>query len=250
MFAALLVATLLLQDPTPAGQPAPTATPPAAQAAPLRPISDKDAKTLVDAFARSGKQQLSLADKVRAVEELAKGANKLLVRPLAQVVLFEKSVVVRKRAAELLALQPATDANPAILQLLKNADVIKVPAVAAELLRGLQHTGYQSKQWKDIEPLFEQDYAQEHVPLQESILDLVTVQKEKQAIELLLRNLDEPIPKNVDVLENPPASYWEARWKAWTAWRSKVKDALFTLTGQRFSTAAEAREWLAKNSHK
>jgi hypothetical protein len=85
------------------------------------------------------------------------------------------------------------------------------------------------------------------VPLQEAILGLAAQHKEKQSIELLLDNIDEPVPQNVDAANNPPASYWEARWKAWKAWREKVKDALFALTGQRFGSAAEARVWLAKN---
>jgi hypothetical protein len=30
-------------------------------------------------------------------------------------------------------------------------------------------------------------------------------------------------------------------------WKGKVKDALFALTGQRFTTAAKAQAWLKKN---
>jgi hypothetical protein len=47
--------------------------------------------------------------------------------------------------------------------------------------------------------------------------------------------------------DNPPQEYWEARWKAWAVWKGRVKEALFAITGQRFSTAAEARAWLKQN---
>jgi hypothetical protein len=71
--------------------------------------------------------------------------------------------------------------------------------------------------------------------------------KELEALDLLLENLDEPAPANVDDPSNPPAEYWEMRWKAWRSWRDDVKEALFAITGQRFNTSAEAREWLDKN---
>jgi hypothetical protein len=83
--------------------------------------------------------------------------------------------------------------------------------------------------------------------VQEAILELVIAHKETQALPMLLRNTDEPAPANVEAADNPPAEYWEARWKSWAVWKGKVKDALFELTGQRFTTAAEAQAWLKKN---
>src|SRR5206468_3069566 len=132
--------------------------------------NDLEAKAAIDAFAKALKGTPSLADKSNALEALARGSNKLLVRPLGTLIESDKSIVVR-----------------------------------------------------------------------------ITLHKEKQAVDLLLKNIDEPQPTNVVELANPPAAYWEARWKAWKAWRARVKDALFALTGQRFSTASEARAWLQKN---
>jgi hypothetical protein len=155
--------------------------------------------------------------------------------------------VVRKRAAVLLRDQPKEGAVATIRALLKSPKVKTQPGVLAELVRGLSLCGYESKSWDEIDELFELDYQAERVPLQEALLELITVHKESRAIELLLRNVDEPVPDNVDHKDNPPPEYWEARWKAWSVWKSKVKDALFAITGQRFSTASEARAWLQKN---
>ena len=57
-------------------------------------------------------------------------------------------------------------------------------------------------------------------------------------------------PANVDSPTNPPASYGKARWHSWAAWKGKVKDALFAITGQRFSTGKEAKAWLKENARK
>lgn len=249
----LLAAVLALQDPT----PPPTKAPPtpaaqaddAALAAPAKPVAwnDKDAKTAVDTFAKAMKTATAMAAKSRALDDLGRGSNKLLVKPLAAVVQDEKSVVIKKRAAELLGQQPASEATPVIGKLLELPALQAHPTVLAELVRGLLRLGWDGKQWKKLETLFERDYAAERTSMQEAILDLVIATKEKQAVEMLLRNLDEPIPSDVEGAANPPAAYWEARWKAWKVWRAKVADALFATTGQRFANANEARAWLKKN---
>jgi len=254
MLAALLT-LLTWQEPAPAPKPPdpppaaePAAAPPAAE--PAKPVvawDDKTAKAAVDEWTQLTKTAANMAQKNRALDLFAGGSNKQLVKPLVQVVETEKLVVVRKRAAELLANQPQPDANAAIRKLLKNARVATSPPVMTELVRGLGRCGYDKAQWADIGDVFEREYQVERVPLQEAVLDLVIAQKETQALPMLLRNLDEPAPDSVDAGNNPPAEYWEARWKSWSAWKGKVKDALFAVTGQRFSTSVEAKAWLKKN---
>jgi hypothetical protein len=189
----------------------------------------------------------SMADKSRALDLLAPGANAQLVKPLGKVVETDKSVVIRKRAAELLAQQPPKQARPELLRLLRSEQCKSQPAVLATLVASLSRCDYQPGDWTEIAGWFERDYAPEFVPLQEAILDLVARHREKRAVDLLLRNLDEPRPANVDDAANPPAEYWEARWKAWQVWRPRVKHALFALTGQQFNAANEAKAWLRKN---
>lgn len=253
MFAVIATLLLSFQEPAPAPapqEPAPAKPPAQAPVEPQKPIAqwnDAEAKAAVDSYSKSLKSADSMAAKSKALDILAPGAHKLLVKPLAQMIESEKSVVIKKRAAELLGQQPAAEANPTILKLLRNARVVQHPPVLAELVEALANCGYKPAQWKEISDLFERDYGAEFVQLHEAILGLIEKHKEKQAIDMLLRNMDEPVPGDVDAADNPPAEYWEARWKAWKAWRGKVKDALFAITGQRFSTRNEAKAWLRKN---
>lgn len=242
MIATVLAVVLGCQEP----EPTPTPPKPAQAPAP-RDLDDKEAKEVVKTWRQKTKGTPTLAQKLQALEELGTGRHAELVTVLAAVVQSEKALSVRRRAAEMLSQQPADAANGAIVKLLGTTGVSDVPAVQADLVRGLMRTGYQPKQWTDLDSLFDRDYSADRVPLQEAILDLVIAKKEAQAIEVLLRNLDEPVPVNVDDAANPPAQYWEARYKAWRVWRTKLKDALFAVTGQRFTTAAEARAWLKKN---
>lgn len=257
MLAALFACLLAAQDPTPAPAPTPTpagaekpAAPAAPAAAPAEAWDDKKAKAAVDEWTKLMKGSPSMAAKNRGLEAFAEGSNKLLVKPLVGVIEADKSVVLRKRAAELLPRQPAADANAAIRKLLKGGKTAAYPTVTAELVKGLSRCGYDKAQWADIGEMFEREYHLDRVVLQEAILDLVIAHKEAQALPLLLRNLDEPIPTDVDGAANPPAEYWEARWKSWSVWKGKVKDALFATTGQRFTTAEEAKAWLKKNPTK
>lgn len=253
MLAALVACLFAAQDPTPA-PPQPAGDKPAA-AAPAPAVAveawdDKKAKAAVDEWTKLIKGNASMADKNRGLNSLAEGSNKLLVKPLAAVVETDKSVVLRKRAAELLANQPKAEANAAIRKLLKSGKVAPYPTVMAELVKGLARCGYDKAQWGEIDGLFEREYHVDRVVVQEAILELVIAHKETQALPMLLRNTDEPAPENVEAADNPPAEYWEARWKSWAVWKGKVKDALFAVTGQRFTTAAEAKAWLKKNPPK
>lgn len=245
MLPALLFALLPCQDPPPKpAQDTPIVEAPKVVVAWDDQRAKAAAKVLGKAFK---KRSASMRDRNKALEEVATGSNKALVKPLALIVEKDKSIVIRKRAAELLGNQPQKQANRTILKLLKNGRVSSQNNVMGQLVRSLSRCGYTSKQWKEIDNFFEREYNLDRVPLQEAILVLIAEHKEKQAIKMLLRNIDPPAPANVDDPSNPPASYWEARWKSWQRWRVKVKEALFAITGQRFSTSAEARTWLKKN---
>lgn len=251
MLTLLFTIVVTLQDPPPqGGAPATPAAPVAAEPMPLAAVDDKAAKAAVDTFNKAAKGKRSMNERMKAVEELAQGANKAFVKPLVGVAENDESLVVRKRAVVLLSLQPAPEAPRALRALLKSKKVEAAPAVLAEVVSGIARSGYDTTMWPDIEPLFASDYAAERVGLQEAILALVTKHKEHKAAKLLLDNLDEPVPADEHDPSNPPAEYWKARWYAWKAWREKVKEALFALTGQRFSTAAEAKAWLDKNKRK
>ena len=213
--------------------------------------TDKLAREKVKAFAKALKpKKVSIAVRKRALDELVGGLNRQLIKPLQQFIEKDSSIVLKRQAVEMLSEQPQDRARPAILKLLKNARVTGNPQVQAALIKGLSRAGYTSKDYKAIADVLEDDYDTERVPAHEAVLDLVKEHAEKQAIPMLLRNIDEPMAKDVDAGDNPPAEYWKARWHSWAIWKGKVKEALFAITGQKFSTAKEARAWLRKNKGK
>ena len=208
----------------------------------------RPAKDAVKAFEKRTKGRgIPLRERMAALEDLAKGSSAKLVKPLSRVVLADSSVVVCTRAAELLGQQPDKEAKKSIARLIDHKRVEGMPGVQAALVHSLSRAGYTSRDWKLIDGLFEKKYAPERTGLQKAILQLVGEHKELQAIDLLIDNLGEPVPEDPTSASNPPASYWEARWKAWEVWRDDVKSALLAITGQRFSTKKEAKAWLRKN---
>ena len=247
MLALVMSFAFVWQDPpAPAKRPADAATPAPAAAAPVT-WDDATAKSALDELAKVMKGSPSMLEKSRALDSLAPGSNVLLLKPLADIVEKDKSIVIRKRAAELIVNQPVKEANATLRALLKNTRVTATPQVSAQLVRGLAQCGYESKQWPEIEGLFERSFQSECYSLHEAVLHVATKHAERQAIPLLLRHLDEPAPVDEHAADNPPKEYWEARWKAWAVWKAKVKDAMFAITGQRFSTSAEAKAWLKNN---
>jgi hypothetical protein len=247
MFAALLATLLSCQEPAPAPAPAPASDIAVPAGKVVAAWDAKTAKAAIQQLTRSLKDAANLAQRSAALEPLAAGSSALLVKPLVRIVETEKSIVIQRRAAELLGNQPAEAANPALRKLLRHARVRGSGPVLAEIVGALARCGYDKSQWSDIGDLFEQSYAAEFLPVHIAVLDLAAAHKEVQALPLLLRNLDEPVPTDVDAAHNPPAEYWKARWTAWSTWRAKVQQALFAITGQRFGSAAEARAWLDKN---
>lgn len=214
----------------------------------LRTWTDKETKQKLKIFEKKVKpKKVSMPVRKEALDELVGGKNALLIKPLQKFIEKDSSIVLKKQAIGMLADQPKKRTRPTVLKLLKNSRVIGNPQVHAGLIRALSNTGYDPTDWKQIGETLEEDYDTERVPVHEAILDLVTKHKEQQALPMLLRNLDEPIPANVDIGSNPPKEYWKARWHSWNVWKSKVKEALFVVTGQRFSTADEAKKWLKKN---
>jgi hypothetical protein len=82
--------------------------------------------------------------------------------------------------------------------------------------------------------------------------------KNEKAFLTLCDLLLGPAPANVDDPTNPPAAYWEARWRTWTPLRRDVQAALRKLTGRDWKADAgdtpgdadAARRWVKDNAKK
>jgi hypothetical protein len=250
LLASLLVAAAVAQAesrPADARGSEPAAT--AAVGFPAVTFSDEDAKKALAEFKGvSGKAPL--VERMAALDSLVRGSHASLVAVLDKLVRRDSAMAVRKKAAEALAWQPHKQAYPAVCRLLDSSEVTDNVELLAPLVTALAHVGYKSKDWKPLESLFRAGYAPERTGMQRAIIQLAGQHKETQAVALLLENLDEPIPVDVHGASNPPAEYWEARWKAWRSWREDVRTTLQKITGQKFGSAEEARAWLKVNGAK
>lgn len=250
VFATLLLAAAIAQAESP---PASPAKPERVTAEPALFVAvtftDAEATKAIAAF-KAVSLKASLADRLAATETLVRGAHANLVPILEKVVRRDTSMAVRKKAAEALAWQPAKKAYPTIVALLDNRDVTESIELIAPLIAGLARVGYRDRDWPRLETLFRAGYDQDRTNLQRAIIVLAAEHKEKQAMPLLLENFDEPIPTDVHGASNPPAEYWEARWKAWRTWRDDVKAAVQEITGQKFASTDEAKAWLRVNGEK
>lgn len=240
------------QDPPAREQPAPQEPAAEEAAEPTFEVWDdrKAREVLREVDELTKGKRVPMRDRMQAVEMLAAGSNSRLAKPLAQMVLSDDSAVVKKAAAEALGHQPERDAKKQVAALLKNERLEEHPPVQAALVTALSKSGYTERDWKLIDGMFGKHYSPQHTGLQRAILQLVIQHQEKQAIDMLLDNLGEPVPADPEDASNPPAEYWEGRWKAWEVWREDVREALFVITGQRFSTKEEAQAWLKKNGRK
>lgn len=254
----LLPLPLLLdapQDPPPASRPTadPKQDPKQDSDAGVRPdaaraIEDKEAKELVSEYKKNAGRKSDLRTRLEAVNKLARYRNDLFINPLVHTVRTDKAQSVRKAAAEALGSQPPRRARAALTALLNGVDIEGEPGVAAGVIRAFDRCCYDSRDWERFEKMFQKVLtAKEVADPQQAILELAGNQKELKAIDFLLEHIDPPEPEWVDDPNNPPASYWEARWANWSKWKGQVKEALFQITGQRFNSKKEAKEWLSKN---
>ena len=71
--------------------------------------------------------------------------------------------------------------------------------------------------------------------------------QDKRHCRKLAEQLDEPMATNPNSPSNPPAEWWERRWKMWQPLKVAVVEALLEITGQEFDTTEQAKEWFEKN---
>jgi len=218
----------------------------------LQTWDDKQAKAAIAEFKKNYKSK-ALKQKLAALEQLRPGRSPLLVKPLVRVVKTEKKhKSCRKLAAELLGNQAKSKVlRRQLLKLIYDAKIKRKPTVLAALIGAHSKASYESKDWKDFKQLFYKDIADRRFPkVQKAIVQMVGENKELQALDMLAESMEGPQPVWVDDPNNPPASYWEARWKNWEVWRLDAKEALLKITGQRFATIKEAKAWVSKNRRK
>ncbi|MBK9384174.1 MAG: hypothetical protein IPN34_05055 [Planctomycetes bacterium] len=230
----LLCSVALTQQPAPAPKPD---EPPA----PLPALDDKGAAERVSEFKRLYSKSADLGRRLEAVKKLSTHRSDRLAVELQKVVLADPNPIVRADAAKALGRQDGAKAKAGIAACLKGLQGEEQQVVLLALLDALLFEAYDPAHFDILAPLFDKDSTPPAV--QQRIVRLFGKGKEKRAFRLFVDNLNEPIPENVDDGANPPASYWEMRWKKWDVWRLDVAKALKELTGVEFKEKKFYKEW-------
>jgi len=217
-----------------------------------REIDDREARRLIKEFDKAMKSKSgSLSSRLTSVNKLGGSRNGLLVKPLLKTARSAPAKSVRQAAALAIGNQPPKKARSALLMLLKKTKITSEPNITAAIVKAFDKGSYQGKDYKTFKNMFERSIADKRcVAAQIAILEMFGHHKEVEAAQYLSMHIDAPAPAWVDDPSNPPASYWEARYKNWQKWKNQLKEALFQITGQRFSSNKEARAWLKKNRNK
>ncbi|MFT4542460.1 MAG: hypothetical protein ACI835_004928 [Planctomycetota bacterium] len=106
------------------------------------------------------------------------------------------------------------------------------PKVYANVIHSLGALGY-TKIHKDVASLFRK-YKNENIT-RACVRYFGQVRtRDRSVVRTLCEELQAPAPASVDGASNPPASYWESKWKMWSALRRDVSWALKEITGETF----------------
>ncbi len=256
--AAFLAATspCRAEDPPPAmGDPRPAAdAPPAAPtaeqpAAPMKALTAAEAAPLLGRLKDALKAKTA-EDAVAAVDAL-KGAthpdfeaalSRLLASPFSEAAAKAAEAIGARADPKAVAKTAGVLWKGYLLSANAKRPEVKGAIFAA---LGAAKAPLDAKQYDEAESLWRLATCAE--ALTGVALYFERFQTDKRPCRLLALWLDEPKATNVNDGTNPPASYWEARWKLWDKTKSAAVAALKAITGQRFDSTEEAKAWFKAN---
>ncbi|MEM7308323.1 MAG: hypothetical protein AAF682_16710 [Planctomycetota bacterium] len=191
------------------------------------------------------KYKASSADKKAAKAE----AEELGIRSKSkrEELLFQREADVRAAAARVLANQAGDKSVGALRKALKDKQNRKErPSAIASVVDALGRLGC-----RDAEAEIEDEFNAFRNPevVKACVLYFGRVKSKRYSIvRALCEQLSPPQPASVDAASNPPAGYWEMRWKMWMNIRRDVSWALKEITGQVFEPAEGEHEGDAKKA--
>ena len=171
--------------------------------------------------------------------------------------LHERRAVIEVAATHVLAYQPIQKAGPILVGAFEDNDLRTHRPLTAkailEVFARFQYVEATDSVVRELNELRSPEMARSCIAL---LVDIDT--KSEKAFLALCDLLAGPAPANVDDPTNPPAAYWEARWRTWTPLRRDVQAALRKLTGRdwkadagtRIGEADAARKWVRDNAKK
>jgi hypothetical protein len=230
-------------DPMPAmaDPPAMGEAAPPGGAKPLALVPDAEVAPLLDGLKKASKARAA-ADAMPGLDALEGKTHPALEEPLSKL-LAHAVEDVAKRAAREMGLRAGAKTGAALWKAYALDANKNRPNVQGAILAALGATGTKldAKQYDDVEKLWKK--APSNEALQGFARYFELVKTDKRPCRLLAEFLDEPRAGSVNDGANPPAAYWEARWKQWHAVKPSVVDALRAITGQIFDSTDDAKAW-------
>lgn len=209
---------------------------------PPRAIPDAEAAPLIEGL----KKAIRTRNSVEAMPALAAiaGVTNPGFEPHLVKLMSHLSVDIAVKATECLAERPSEKLAATLWRSGWLAPINdKRDAVKGTILAAYGRLGAKldAKQYDEVESLWRR------APSAEILTGIAryfeAVKTDKRPCRLLAEFLDEPRAGDVNSGTNPPASYWEARWKLWNAVQPHVVDALHAITGETFHTTKDAKAW-------
>jgi hypothetical protein len=240
-----------LADEPPAAPEAPAEGQPAEAPADLREATADEAKSLLAALKKVYKKK-NANDVLPALEPMAELKHESWDKALVRLLKHDSSLVAM-RVAEMWC-HRVTDKNlkkvwKAGWQEKRND---KRFTIKTKVLRAVGIAGHilDAKQYKAVEKDWRWMVGNPNESYSDALIDICwyfEVTKDKRHCRHMAEQLDEPGTNVVNDGNNPPADWWERKWKMWKPMKPAAVAALKAITGQEFDKTAVAKKWFEDN---
>jgi hypothetical protein len=231
--------------PWPDIKPADAEKPPAVKEVPLVVLSDADAAPLIEGLKKAGRTR-NAVEAMPALDAIGGKTHKEFETPLVKLATHLSSDVAARAVACLG--ERGGEKTPGRLWNVWSQSITKDRYdVKGAILAALGRLGSRldAKQYDEVESLWRK------APNDDALIGVAryfeATKTDKRPCRLFAEFLNEPRAGDVNSPTNPPASYWEARWKQWKAVCPSVQDALKAITGQMFDNTEDAKKWFKAN---
>ena len=210
-------------------------------------LTTEQGRDAVGMFKVHVKEKKEPGEIIQLMEELAtEGAHSDISKELVKFVKHRYDAV-EVAAVKLLGTQRDEVARKALLKIAKWSRNYK-PHLGPEAVKSLGYVGYGGK--RGFNQLLDLFYAVKDNKVKRNIIKTFGQQKEKLAVPLLIALLDEPKPGSANAASNPPASFWQARYKDWRYLSATTVRSLEAIIGRRFFKSEDALKWVKTEGKK
>ncbi len=223
------------------------------------PATDDEVTQLLDAVEKAGKKDTELL--AAALHDMGRRSHEKFV-PVILAGLASKNARVLESAVLAAVANGMHDQEKAIKKAFKRAEKKKpksqgggingsLGAACITYFAKFAIEGHEEKVLEDhFRPLYtnERRMTASWAPgLVKSATMYFGKMKYMKSVPMLVAQIREPYPENPNSENNPPASYWEKRYKIWQETEGYIRWALKEITGNEFRTHREWKAWVSAN---